>query len=98
MSFISADGPRSSMPSQRWASRADDHVLDVGSGLGGASRYVASTVGCRVTGIDLTSGYVAAAQELARRTGLGDRVSYHVGSALNMPDRVFDAAMPATTI
>jgi len=75
--------------------KAEDHVLDVGCGIGGASRYVASTVGCRVTGIDLTPGYVAAAQELARRTGLSDRVSYGVGSALAMPfaDRAFDAAI-----
>ena len=30
------------------------HVLDVGCGLGGAARFVASRYGCRVTGIDLT--------------------------------------------
>jgi len=74
---------------------ADDHVLDVGCGIGGAARYIASTAGCRVTGIDLTPGYVAAAQELARRTGLSDRVHYHVASALEMPfeDRAFDAAI-----
>ena len=75
--------------------KADDHVLDVGSGIGGTSRYIASTVGCRVTGIDLTPEYVAAAQELARRTGLGERIAYRVGSALSMPfqDRTFDAAL-----
>jgi ubiquinone/menaquinone biosynthesis C-methylase UbiE len=41
------------------------------------------------------AGAVAAAQELARRTGLGDRVSYRVASALDMPfeDRAFDAAI-----
>lgn len=72
-----------------------DHLIDVGCGIGGASRYVASAVGCRVTGIDLTPAYVAAAQELTRRTGLGDRVSYRVASALAMPfgDRAFDAAL-----
>src|SRR6185369_17299910 len=37
---------------------ADKHVLDVGCGLGGAARFVASRYGCRVTGIDLTSEYV----------------------------------------
>jgi SAM-dependent methyltransferase len=74
---------------------AGDHVLDLGCGIGGASRYMASTIGCRVTGIDLTPGYIAAARELARRTGLGDRISYCVGSALSMPfqDRTFDAAL-----
>ena len=36
-----------------------DHVLDVGCGLGGATRYIASTFGGRVTGIDLTADYGA---------------------------------------
>ncbi|MFZ1106504.1 MAG: methyltransferase domain-containing protein [Hyphomicrobiaceae bacterium] len=75
--------------------KASDHVLDVGCGIGGATRYIASTFGCRVTGIDLTPGYVAAAEELARRTGLADRIAYRVGSALAMPfaDGAFDAAL-----
>jgi SAM-dependent methyltransferase len=72
-----------------------DHVLDVGCGIGGATRYLASSVGCRVTGIDLTPGYVAAAEELARRTGLADRVAYRVASALAMPfeDGTFEGAI-----
>jgi ubiquinone/menaquinone biosynthesis C-methylase UbiE len=75
--------------------KADSHVLDVGCGLGGATRYLASVVGCRVTGIDLTPAYVAAAEELARRTGLAGRIAYRVASALAMPfeDRAFDAAL-----
>jgi SAM-dependent methyltransferase len=75
--------------------KADQHVLDVGCGIGGATRYLASAIGCRVTGIDLTPGYVAAAEELARRTGLADRIAYRVGSALAMPfvDGAFDAAL-----
>jgi len=32
----------------------DMHLLDIGSGLGGPSRYFAHTLGCTVTGIDLT--------------------------------------------
>src|SRR5262245_62051181 len=58
------------------------HVLDVGCGIGGATRYLASAVGCRATGIDLTPEYIAAARDLARRTGLADHVSYRVASAL----------------
>lgn len=60
-------------------------VLDIGSGLGGASRYFAGECGCEVAGIDLTDAYVRAAQELANRTGLADRVSYRTGSALDLP-------------
>jgi ubiquinone/menaquinone biosynthesis C-methylase UbiE len=74
---------------------AKDHVLDVGCGIGGATRYIAQSIGCRVTGIDLTPAYIAAAEELARRTGLADRIAYRVGSALAMPfaDAAFDAAL-----
>jgi MPBQ/MSBQ methyltransferase len=75
--------------------KGDHHVVDVGCGIGGASRYIAATLGCRITGIDLTPGYIAAAEELARRTGLSDRVCYRVASALDMPfqDGEFDAAI-----
>ncbi len=61
------------------------HLLDVGCGLGGASRFFAHERGCRVTGIDLTEEYVRAAEALARRVGLADRVSYRHGSALDLP-------------
>ena len=61
------------------------HLLDVGSGLGGASRYFAQERGCRVTGIDLTDEYVRAAQALAQRVGLSNQVFYQQGSALDLP-------------
>ena len=64
------------------------HLLDIGSGLGGASRHFAEAHGCRVSGIDLTEEYVRVAGALAGRVGLGERVSYRQGSALALP---FDA-------
>ena len=64
------------------------HVLDVGSGVGGPSRYLAAEFGCRVTGLDLTEEYCRTAQVLADRIGLGNRILYRQGNALNMP---FDA-------
>ena len=39
----------------RVAVRSTDHVLDVGSGLGGPARWLSAHFGCRVTGIDLTA-------------------------------------------
>jgi len=73
---------------------AGQHVLDVGSGIGGASRYFAQAHGVRVTGIDLTAEYCRLATHFARSTGLADRLDYRHGSALAMPfeDRSFDAA------
>ncbi len=61
------------------------HILDIGCGIGGASRYVADACRCRVTGIDLTADYVRTAEALARRVGLGGRVSYRQASALALP-------------
>lgn len=73
----------------------DLHALDVGCGIGGTARYIASTFGCHVTGIDLTPDYIDAARDLTRRTGLSDRVDFEVASALAMPfpDATFDAGM-----
>lgn len=69
-------------------------VLDIGCGLGGAARYFASQAGCRVTGIDLTPGYVEVAAALTRRVGLADLVDFRVASAVDLPfpAQCFDAA------
>lgn len=64
---------------------AAKRVLDVGSGLGGASRYLAQEFGCRVTGLDLTEEYCRIAQMLTDRLGLGSHVVFRHGSALEMP-------------
>lgn len=60
-------------------------VLDVGSGLGGPSRYLAATYGCRVTGIDLSPSYVAAATFLAEQARLSWMVEYQCADALALP-------------
>jgi len=60
---------------------ADDHTLDVGCGIGGTSRFVASRFGCRVTGIDLTPEFVSTGQSLCDRVGLSGQVELHQGDA-----------------
>jgi MPBQ/MSBQ methyltransferase len=69
-----------------------ERVLDVGCGIGGPSRYLASRFGCVVTGLDLTADLVALAGMLAQRTRLSDKVTYRQGDALNLPfaDASFD--------
>ncbi len=47
-------------------------LLDVGCGIGGTSRFFASTTGCQVTGIDLSPTYVEVARTLTEWTGLGN--------------------------
>lgn len=76
------------------APRAGAKLIDIGCGLGGASRYFAQELGCRVTGVDLTEEYVSVAAALAARLGLSDRVSYQTASALALPFAAdeFDAA------
>jgi SAM-dependent methyltransferase len=68
-------------------------VLDLGCGIGGPARYVAATFGCKVTGVDLSPGFIGAATYLTARCGLSDRVTFQVGNALDLPfeDAAFDA-------
>lgn len=69
------------------------HVLDVGSGLGGPARTLAAEFGCRVTGLDPTEEFCRAAATLTARVGLQERVTFHHGSAPDLPfgQTIFDA-------
>ena len=63
----------------------EEKVLDVGCGLGGPSRFLAASIGCQVTGLDLTEEFCRVAEMLAGRTGLADKVTYRQGDALDLP-------------
>jgi SAM-dependent methyltransferase len=65
--------------------RPGQHVLDVGGGLGGPARTLASERGCRVTVLDLTEEYCRVGEMLTARTGLSDRVTFRLGDALDLP-------------
>jgi SAM-dependent methyltransferase len=72
--------------------RKEERVLDVGAGLAGSARLLASTVGCCVDCIEMSADYCAGAVLLNRLTGLEDRIEVHQGSALDLPfpDDSFD--------
>ena len=72
----------------------DDHILDIGSGIGGPARYIAQRFGARITGIDLTAEFCEVARHLTQVLGLEDRVDFKQGDALAMPfaDASFDGA------
>jgi len=74
--------------------KAKDRVLDVGAGLAGAARMIASATGCRVDCVDMSADYCVGANLLNRLTGLGGRIEVHQGSALSLPfpDNTFDVA------
>lgn len=69
-----------------------DHVLDVGCGLGGASRFVANKYDNHVTGIDLTQEYIETGNALCAWVNLDGQITLNQGSALSMPfqDESFD--------
>jgi SAM-dependent methyltransferase len=72
---------------------SDQHVLDVGSGVGGPARFLAETHGCSVMGIDLAMDYCRLAEALTARCGLKDKATFRPADALDLPfaDGSFDA-------
>ncbi len=73
---------------------AEDRVLDIGAGLAGPARLLASALGCRVDCVEMSPDFCAGAELLNRLTGLDDRIEVHRGSALDLPfpDNSFDVA------
>lgn len=64
---------------------SDDHVLDIGAGIGGTARFVAHSYGARVKGIDLTPEFCEVAGKLTELVGMEEKVSVQHGSAMKMP-------------
>jgi len=71
-----------------------EHLIDIGSGIGGPARWIAAKYDVQVTGVDLTPEFCAAARTLTAAAGLADRVRSLDGSALALPvpDATFDRA------
>ena len=67
-------------------------VLDIGSGYGGAARYLARTYGCQVVALNLSEVENRRARALNQEQGLADKIEVVEGSfeALPYPDDSFD--------
>jgi SAM-dependent methyltransferase len=80
---------------ERLAPRRGQSVLDIGSGIGGPARYLATTYGCHVEGIDLTPEFVEAATDLSALCRLADEVHFARADATSLPfdGESFDAAV-----
>jgi cyclopropane fatty-acyl-phospholipid synthase-like methyltransferase len=65
--------------------RPSCRVLDVGSGIGGPARYLAHTVGCHVTALEIQEDLNSIAVDLTQRSGLAGRVTHVCGDALSYP-------------
>ncbi len=72
--------------------RAEDRVLDAGTGIGGAARFLAAQIGCRVTAVDLTAEYCEAASWLNGCVGLEHLIDVRRADVLELPfaDASFD--------
>jgi len=76
---------------------SQSRVLDIGAGVGGPARYLAHTIGCHVTALELQPEVHAIGVDLTHRSGLADRVTHICGDALvePLPDAGFDAGTDA---
>ena len=68
------------------------HVLDIGSGYGGAARYLASTFGCHVTALNLSEKENQRHWDINQKRGLTDKIDVVDGSfeAIPVEDSHFD--------
>jgi tocopherol O-methyltransferase len=80
--------------------KARDVVLDAGCGVGGSSIFLASILGCRVTGITLSERQVDQATENAKRKGVADKVDFKVMNyaQTSFPDESFDVVWGCESI
>jgi len=70
---------------EQLALSAEHRLLDIGCGLGGSARAIASYYGSSVTGLDLTPEYVETGSTLNRWLGLQDKIELICADALNTP-------------
>jgi ubiquinone/menaquinone biosynthesis C-methylase UbiE len=72
-----------------------DLVLDVGCGVGGPARRLASKFGATVWGLELSETLLQTAVKLTDLVGLQERVQFKNGSALSLPfdDNLFDTVI-----
>ena len=74
---------------------AGQTVLEIGSGWGGCSRYLAHASKAMITGIELQNDYFNVACDLTNRADLGDLVTYQNADYLDveLPQQSYDHAV-----
>jgi tocopherol O-methyltransferase len=77
-----------------------DKVLDAGCGVGGSSIFIASALGCQVTGITLSERQVLQATNNAKKKGVSQLVNFKIMNygATNFPDASFDVVWGCESI
>ena len=56
--------------------QSDDCVLEIGSGIGGPARHIASTTGARVVALELQPDLDETARDLTHRCGLSEKIEH----------------------
>lgn len=64
------------------------HVLEVGSGVGSLHLELLARGAGRATSVEVSPAYLAAAQSLARQSGVAGRIDYHLLDFACQPDSV----------
>jgi len=77
---------------ERLSLNPEHKVLDIGSGYGGAARYLASSFGCSITALNLSEKENERARTLNAERGLADKINVIDGSfeAIPAADNSFD--------
>jgi ubiquinone/menaquinone biosynthesis C-methylase UbiE len=78
--------------------RAEDHVLDLGCGIGTVTEFISDRTGAHVTGVDFAPGAIARAQE--RTKDKCNRLAFVVGdmNSLEFPEHSFDTVIAIDTL
>jgi ubiquinone/menaquinone biosynthesis C-methylase UbiE len=79
---------------------ANDKVLDAGCGVGGSSIFLASQLGCKVTGITISEKQADQATANAKQKGTGEWVNFQTMNycATSFPDESFDVVWGCESI
>lgn len=82
------------------AIKSTDKVLDAGCGVGGSSIFMASVLGCKVTGITLSERQVQQATTNAKQKGVEQLVDFKAMNycATDFPDASFDVVWGCESI
>lgn len=80
--------------------RSPDKVLDAGCGVGGSSIFIATVLGCKVTGITLSDRQVTQATAIAKQKGVEQLVDFKTMNycATDFPDASFDVVWGCESI
>ncbi len=79
-------GKEATLALAEWAGlEAGSRVLDVGCGIGGPARTLASQLGCRVMGVDVTEEYCQVAEQLTNLVAPDTEVRFRHADALELP-------------